>query len=147
MGVDLLKRIEQLPQLANSGLAETDLIPVRSGAVDNDGALPISELDKRYASQASGASGALRIARGVASVTGTATVATGLNTVVAVIATSQSDLDGVTIAAVSATVGNQSGSPAAGSVILKCWKATSNSNPTLIAATSAENVNWVAVGM
>lgn len=93
-----------------------------------------------------GVAAGYRIARGVAAVTGTATVVTGLNTVVAVIAVPQSDLDGTTLAGVSATIGDQAGTPAAGSVILKCWKATSSSVTTLIAATSAENVNWIAIG-
>src|SRR5678815_1643233 len=80
-----------------------------------------------------------RLARGVAAVTGTATVITGLTTVVAVIATPQDDPDGVALAAVSATIGDQAGAPAAGSVILKAWKVTATGNATLIAATAAKN--------
>ena len=90
-----------------------------------------------------------KIARGVSAVTGTATVATGLTTVVAVTATAQDDLDGDALAGVSATIGDQAGTPAAGSVILKAWKVTTGGaagNPTLIAANAAKNVNWVAVG-
>lgn len=87
-----------------------------------------------------------KVARGVAAITGTGTVVTGLATVVAVIATSQDDLDGTTLAGVSATIGNQSGAPAAGSVILKAWKITAADNGALIAATAAKNINWVAIG-
>jgi hypothetical protein len=93
-----------------------------------------------------GVAAGYRVARGVAAVTGTATVVTGLTTVVAVVASAQDDLDGDALAGVSATVGNQSGAPAAGSVILKCWKATADGDATLIAATAAKSVGWIAVG-
>lgn len=95
---------------------------------------------------AQGVAAGYRVARGVAAVTGTATVVTGLATVVAVIATPQDDPDGVALAAVSATIGDQNGAPAAGSVVLKAWKVTATGNATLIAATAAKNVNWVAIG-
>ena len=90
-----------------------------------------------------------KIARGVASVTGTGTVVTGLATVVSIQATPQTDVDGVTLANVSATIGDQAGAPAAGSVILKAWKVTTGGaagNPTEIAATVACAINWLAVG-
>lgn len=93
-----------------------------------------------------GAASGYKVARGVASVTGTLTVVTGLATVVAVIATAQDDPDGVALAMVSATIGNQAGAPAAGSVILKTWKVTATGNATLIAATAAKAVNWLAIG-
>lgn len=86
------------------------------------------------------------IKRGVAAVTGTLTVVTGLSLVAACLATSESDLDGTTLAGVSATKGDQAGAPAAGSIILKCWKITAADNGALIAATAPKNVNWVAIG-
>ena len=88
----------------------------------------------------------VKIARGTQAVTGTATVVTGLSTVIAVVATAQTDPDGVGLAEVSATVGDQAGTPAAGSVILKCWKVTGTGDATLIAATAAKTVNWIAIG-
>lgn len=93
-----------------------------------------------------GASGGYMVARGVSAVTGTADVATGLTTVVAVLATAQDDLDGDTLAGVSATVGDQAGTPAAGSVTLKCWKNDADGDATMVAATAEKNVNWVAIG-
>lgn len=93
-----------------------------------------------------GVAAGYKIARGVAAITGSGTVVTGLATVVAVIATPQSDPDGVALAAVSATIGDQAGAPAAGSVILKAWKVTAVDNATLIAATAAKNINWIAIG-
>lgn len=92
------------------------------------------------------APGGIKIKRGVAAVTGTLTVATGLATVIAVMATAQDDLDGVALAGVSATVGDQAGAPVAGSVILKAWKVTATGNATMIAATAPKNINWIAVG-
>ena len=97
-----------------------------------------------------GVAAGYKIARGVSAVTGTATVATGLTTVVAITATAQDNLDGDALAGVSATIGNQAGAPVAGSVILNTWKVTvggAAGNPTLIAATVAKNLNWVAVGV
>lgn len=93
-----------------------------------------------------GVAASYKLARGVAAVTGTATVVTGLATVVAIIATPVTDPDGVTLAMVSATIGDQAGTPAAGSVILKAWKVTATGNATLIAASVAANLNWIAVG-
>ena len=77
------------------------------------------------------------------------TVVTGLATVVAVVATLESDpVDTCSLA--SAQVGDQAGTPAAGSVFVKTWKPTvggASGNPTLIAASAfSKNVNWVAIG-
>lgn len=94
----------------------------------------------------SGVAAGYKLARGVGAVTGTATVVTGLATVVAVIATPQADLDGDTLAGVSATIGNQAGAPAAGSVILKCWKNNADGDASMVAANAAKDVNWIAIG-
>jgi len=94
-----------------------------------------------------GVAGGYKVARGVAAVTGTLTVVTGLATVVAVVATADSDPDGVALAMVSAQIGDQAGAPAAGSVILKAWKVTATGNATLIAASAAKNINWIAIGV
>jgi hypothetical protein len=80
-----------------------------------------------------------KVARGVAAITGSGAVVTGLATIVAVV-------DGVALAAVSATIGDQAGSPAAGSITLKAWKVTATGDATLIAATAAASINWIAVG-
>ncbi len=87
---------------------------------------------------------------GQTAVTGTSTVVTGLTKVYAVMAAAETDPDGAALAEVSAAVGDQAGAPAAGSVILKCWKVTTGGaggNPTLIAATVAKTVNWIAFGL
>lgn len=97
-----------------------------------------------------GGTGALyRIARGVhTQVAASDTVATGLTTVVAVIVTPQ--LYTVNQQWFGASIGDQAGSPAAGSFLLNSWKATNHTNDTtpVAATTFSDNipVNWVAIG-
>jgi hypothetical protein len=74
------------------------------------------------------------------------TVPTGLTTVVGVIASLESDPADV-LELVTAQIGNQSGAPVAGSVIIKTWHATSTSVTTPVAAaTFGKKVNWIAFG-
>lgn len=74
------------------------------------------------------------------------TVVTGLTTVVAAMASLDSDpSDNVYI--VSATIGDQAGTPAAGSIIIKSWAGASASDYTPTAAgTFSKLVNWIAIG-
>lgn len=95
---------------------------------------------------AAGVAGGYKVARGVAAITGSGTVVTGLATVVAVVATPATDPDGTALACVSASIGNQTDAPAAGSVYLKTWKITAADNGALIAADAAKNINWIAIG-
>lgn len=91
--------------------------------------------------------GATKIARGQhTTIAAVDTVATGLANVVAVIATLDDDpVDGAQL--VTASIGNQAGAPAAGSVRIKSWKATGDADATLIAATTfGKKVNWIAFG-
>jgi predicted RecA/RadA family phage recombinase len=79
-------------------------------------------------------------------VTATDTVVTGLATVIGVVASLDSD-PGDDPEWVSATIGDQAGAPAAGSVIIKTWKNTGGNDPTPAAATTfAKKVNWIAWG-
>jgi len=74
------------------------------------------------------------------------TVVTGLTTVVSAVAS----LDDDPVAgcqSVSATIGDQAGAPAAGSVQIKSWKATAAGDTAVIAGTTfGKKVNWIAVG-
>lgn len=100
-------------------------------------------------SDVAGVAAGYKIARGVASITGSGTVVTGLATVVAVVASLQDDASVDAYPGVTATIGDQAGAPAAGSVILSVWKPTTGGaagDPTPIAATAAKSVNWVAIG-
>lgn len=88
-----------------------------------------------------------KIARGQhTTVTASDTVVTGLATVVAVVASLESDpVDDPFMC--SAAIGDQAGSPAAGSILIKTWKNTGGTDPTPAAATTfAKKVNWIAIG-
>lgn len=94
-----------------------------------------------------GVAGGYKIARGVHStVAASDTVVTGLTTVVAVVATLESDpvLDPLLV---TASIGDQAGAPAAGSIYIKSWKATAANDVNPAAATTfTKKVNWIAVG-
>lgn len=100
-----------------------------------------------YFAKATGTGSDLRSVAGQwTSVTAADTVATGLNVVVAVVASLDSD-PGDNPEWCSATIGNQSGAPVAGSVIIKTWQNTSGTDPTPVAATTfGKKVNYIAVG-
>jgi len=89
----------------------------------------------------------MKVAAGQATIaTASDTVVTGLNTVIAVVA--QLDGDPIdTLMHVTASIGDQAGTPAAGSILLKTWKST-DGDATLIASTTpwTPTVNWVAIG-
>lgn len=74
------------------------------------------------------------------------TVVTGLATVVAAIAFLDDD-PGLDPLLVTCSIGDQNGAPAAGSVLVKSWKATAANDCTPIAATTfTKKVNWIAIG-
>lgn len=88
-----------------------------------------------------------KIARGEhTTVAASDTVVTGLATVISIVATLESD-PVAGMQHVTADVGDQAGTPAAGSVLIKGWKATAAGDTALIAATTfTKKVNWVAIG-
>jgi hypothetical protein len=93
------------------------------------------------------AAGGMRVASGQATtVAASDTIVTGLATVTAVVATLNDDpVAGAQ--SVTASIGNQAGAPAAGSFLLKTWKATAAGDTSLIAATTfGRKVNWIAYG-
>lgn len=80
------------------------------------------------------------------SASATDTIVTGLNVVVGAVATYDGDASDANFT-VTATTGDQAGTPAAGSFILKTWKNTSGTDPTPVATTSfSVKVNWIAFG-
>lgn len=89
-----------------------------------------------------------KVAHGVHTMLSAAdTVVTGLTTVEAVFAVMESDPI-LTFDRVTASIGNQAGAPAAGSVYVKGWMPTDNTLTTPAAATgfAGIKVNWLAVG-
>jgi len=79
-----------------------------------------------------------RIRAGKIRLTGSVTIPTGLDSVdVAVATISGSAAPGLDPALVTVTVSG-------GNISLYAWRFTSNSNPTLIASTTAIDVEWMA---
>lgn len=76
----------------------------------------------------------------------TKTIVTGLTTVAKVVAS----LDDDPVAGCqycTATIGDQNGAPAAGSIILKIWKATATADTAVVAGTTlTKYVSWIAIG-
>lgn len=117
--------------------------------IESGGALQIAGTDRTAALSTAIAAVAAgyKIARGVhTTVAADDTIVTGLATVVAVVATLGSDpVAGAQF--VTATIGNQAGAPAAGSIQIKSWKATATGDTAQIAGTTfSKLVNWIAIG-
>lgn len=74
------------------------------------------------------------------------TIVTGLGTLKSVVVSINDDVtDGLSWA--TGSLGDQAGTPAAGSFLLKTWKNTSGTDPTPAAASSfSVKVNWIAYG-
>ena len=129
-----------------------DLLAVASGGsidIESGGALKIAATDVTaiLATAPAAVAAGYKIARGVhTTVAASDTVVTGLATVVAIIATLGSDpVAGAQF--ITATIGDQAGAPAAGSVYIKSWKATATGDTALIAGTTfSKLVNWIAIG-
>lgn len=117
--------------------------------IETGGAIKVGGVDKTSAlgGAIAGIAAGYKIARGqFTTVSASDTVVTGLATVIAVIASLDSDpLDDPFMC--SASIGDQAGAPAAGSILLKTWKNTTGTDPTPLAATTfAKKVNWLAIG-
>lgn len=93
-----------------------------------------------------GVAGGYKIARGQhTTVAASDTVVTGLATVVSAVAVLDDDpVDGVM--QVTASIGDQAGAPAAGSILIKGWKSTDGDATQIAATTFAKKVNWIAIG-
>lgn len=98
---------------------------------------------------AAGIGNGYRIARGVnTQAAATDTIVTGLATVVAVVASFE-DAPSIKQLFVRASIGDQAGSPAAGSILMSTYKPTAVNDVTPVAATDfSENkkINWIAIG-
>lgn len=74
------------------------------------------------------------------------TVVTGLKALTQVVAV-LNDAPVTGCQFVTADIGDQAGAPAAGSFLLKTWKATATADTAQIAATTfSKKVNWIAIG-
>jgi hypothetical protein len=136
---------------AEAGHATNRVYTDQAGNLHLNGAsvFDANEVDQKAAlnSPVAGVAAGYKVARGqLTTVTAADTVVTGLATVVAVVACLD-DNPGDNPMLVSATIGDQAGTPAAGSVIIKSWQNTTGTDPTPLAATTfGKKVNWIAVG-
>jgi hypothetical protein len=79
-------------------------------------------------------------------VTASDTIATGLVSVIAAYAVLE-DAPVLGCDRAQAAIGDQNGTPAAGSILLKTFKPTGTGDATPIAATTfGKKVNWIAIG-
>lgn len=79
-------------------------------------------------------------------VTASDTIVTGLKNVTSVVASYDTDPADANMF-VSASIGDQAGAPAAGSILIKTWKTADGTDPTPVAATAfSKKVNWIAIG-
>lgn len=82
----------------------------------------------------------------VTTVTASDTIVTGLRKVLAVVAC-MDDASVLTADFSTASIGDQAGSPAAGSILIKSFKPTATGDATPIAATTfGKKVNYIAIG-
>jgi hypothetical protein len=93
-----------------------------------------------------GVAGGYKIARGQhTTVDEDDTVVTGLALVVSVVAQLDSDpVDGCMH--VTSSIGDQTTTPVAGSILIKTWKSTDGDATLVPATTFSKLVNWIAVG-
>lgn len=92
--------------------------------------------------------GGLRFVAGQATTASASdTIVSGLTTLYGVVA-QLNDAPTDALSWVNADIGDQAGTPAAGSFLLKTWKNTSGTDPTPLAATGfSAKVNWIAFGI
>lgn len=104
-------------------------------------------LAQAEAAQVAGVGNNYKIARGqTTTASASDTVVTGLATVVAVVASYDTDPADANDF-VSASIGDQAGAPAAGSILIKTWKTADGADVTPVAATAfSKKVNWIAIG-
>jgi hypothetical protein len=107
--------------------------------------LKIGGVDKSKA--AIGVAAGYKIARGQATTASASdTIVTGLTTVVAAVANLE-DAPVIGCDRAQAVIGDQAGTPAAGSILLKTYKPTASGDATPVAATTTgKKVNWIAIG-
>ena len=132
-----------------SGLALTDLIGLAPAGATNKKKFAALSTVLALFKGVIGVAGGYKIARGVhTQVAASDTIATGLTTVVAVIAVPQTRT--LKQLYFDCSIGNQSGAPAAGSILILSKKPTAANDCTPVAATDFTDnipVNWIAIGV
>lgn len=126
------------------------LVAVHSGSIggaNSELSAAIATLEAAIANVPVGVAAGYKIARGQATtVAASDTIVTGLTTVVSVVASLES-APVIGCDRASASIGDQAGTPAAGSILVQTWKPTATGDATPIAATTfTKKVNWIAIG-
>lgn len=135
----------------HNGTTEVMDIDFDNGIIDVRGTLNVgsTKIDSdKIALLTQGVAGGYKIARGKRTMLSASdTVATGLATVVSVVASMESDPI-LTCDRATAAIGNQTDAPIAGSVYLKVWMPTATGDATPVAASgfAGIKVNWIAIG-
>lgn len=135
--------VVQIRQDGNLAVPTGKSIDIESG-----GALKVAGSDRTSALSTAPAAVAAgyKIARGQhTTVAASDTVVTGLTTVVAAVASLDSD-PGDDPFLVSCSIGDQAGTPAAGSILIKTWKHDGTDPTPTAAGTFSKKVNWIAIG-
>jgi hypothetical protein len=122
------------------------ILDLKASSVLKMGGVPVTADAADLNALTVGVAAGYKIARGQHETVAAAdTLVTGLATVVAVIATLDDDpVDGAMF--VTASIGNQAGAPAAGSVYIKTWLNTDGDASLVAATTFTKKVNWIAIG-
>ncbi|QEX18503.1 hypothetical protein FRZ44_38100 [Hypericibacter terrae] len=114
--------------------------------VETGGALKIAGTDRTaaLATAPAGVVAGYKIARGSSALDGSnpTTIATGLATIVAAVAT----LKGTSAPGDNTSVLTVNYAGSDGNLDIYAWKNTSGSDPTLVASTGTENFDWIAIG-
>lgn len=133
--------------LGAGAVLEMGGVPVTADAADLNKLDDVARSAAEMNALVQGVAAGYKLARGQhETVAAVDTVVTGLATVVAVLAVLDDD-PGLDPLFVTASIGDQAGAPAAGSVYIKSWQATAANDVSPIAATTfAKKVNWVAIG-
>jgi len=128
-----------------AGFPSGGIVEVAAAAGDELGIFRLNEFKDNI--QVQGIAGGYKIARGQGTtVTASDTIVTGLATVIAALAVLD-DSPVIGCDRALASIGDQAGTPAAGSILLKTFKPTATGDATPIAATTfTKKVNWLAIG-
>lgn len=119
----------------------------KQGAFDADLMNAINANFAALAASVLGVASGYKVARGQATtVTASDTVVTGLATVVSAVANLE-DSPVIGCSQAQAVIGDQAGTPAAGSILVKTFCPTASGDATPKAATTfGKKVNWIAIG-
>lgn len=136
---------EKLVQLGANG--EIDELVIGTLSLGSGAGTEITATPAAINGLVQGVAGGYKVAYGTATIgTASDTIVTGLATVVSAVCSLAGDPT-MDHAWSTATIGNQTGSPAAGSIIIKSWKPTAAGDVTPIPAASVfANVSWIAFG-